>query len=142
MQGRAQEILRERLAGIVETYDETSKEIQSTLAQMAEAFELLMAQPDQAQPNVKVAHAKDEDGLEWEDVAAEHAAEGWLDTHFLPVITHMAVVAQEKSHKLDQSQRLAAFCGMTWGLPNFSHIARKALDCLLPAMLSSYQARI
>ena len=80
MQARAQEILREKLAGIVETYSDTSREIQSTLKQMDEAFELLMAKPDQVQRRKESLPAEDEEGLEWEEVAAEDTAEG-MTTH-------------------------------------------------------------
>lgn len=76
MQDRAQDILREKLVGIIDTYEETSKEIQSTLAQMNEAFELLMERPDQARVAQGSLPAQDEEGLEWEDVAEDDAAEG------------------------------------------------------------------
>ena len=76
MQERAQESLREKLVGIIDTYEETSKEIQSTLAQMNEAFELLMAKPDQARAAQDSLPAQDEEGLEWENVAEEITAEG------------------------------------------------------------------
>lgn len=79
-QARAQETLREKLAGIVVTYDDTSREIQSTLKQMDEAFELLMAKPDQAQRRKESLPAEDEDGLEWEEVAIEDTAEGTTDS--------------------------------------------------------------
>lgn len=75
-QARAQEILREKLASIVETYDETSREIRSTLAQMDEAFELLMPEPDRTQRGKQRLAAQDEEDLEWEDVAAEGIADG------------------------------------------------------------------
>ena len=61
---------------IVETFDETSAEIHSTLDQMAEAFELLMPKPDQAQRGARAEPAGDEEGLEWEDVGAADGAEG------------------------------------------------------------------
>lgn len=61
---------------IVETFDETSAEIYSTLDQMAEAFELLMAKPDQAQRGARTEPAGEEEGLEWEDVGAGDDAEG------------------------------------------------------------------
>ena len=76
MQARAQEILREKLTSIVGTYDETSREIQSTLTQMDEAFELLMTKPDRVQRGRQHLAAQDEEGLEWEDVTAEDAANG------------------------------------------------------------------
>ncbi len=75
-QARAQDVLREKLAKIVETYDETSREIHSTLTQMDEAFELLMPKPDQAQRGQQRLALQDEDDLEWEDVAAEDGADG------------------------------------------------------------------
>ena len=81
MQERAQEILREKLVGIINTYDETSKEIESTLAQMNEAFELLMAKPEQARVAQGSLPAQDEEGLEWEDVAEENTAEGERQGH-------------------------------------------------------------
>lgn len=65
---------------IVETLDETSAEIHSTLDQMAEAFELLMAKPEQAQRGARTEPAGDEEGLEWEDVGAADGAEG--DSHY------------------------------------------------------------
>ena len=79
---------------IVETFDETSAEIHSTLDQMAEAFELLMAKPDQAQRGARTEPAGDEEGLEWEDVAAADGTEGnsyytlqsWLHTVFLTTL--------------------------------------------------------
>lgn len=76
LQARAQNILREKLVKIVETYDETSREIQSTLVQMDEAFELLMPKPDQAERSKQRLAAQDEDDLEWEDVAADDGADG------------------------------------------------------------------
>ena len=76
MQDRDQEILRDKLVGIMDTYEETSKEIKSTLAQMNEAFELLMERPDQARAAQGSLPAQDEEGLEWEDVADEDAEEG------------------------------------------------------------------
>ena len=76
LQERAQEILREKLVGVINTYEETSKEIQSTLAQMNEAFELLMAKPNQARAAQDSLPGQDEEGLEWEDVAEEDASEG------------------------------------------------------------------
>ena len=87
MQARAQEILREKLTGIAETYDETSREIQSTLNQMDEAFELLMPTPDKTQPG-KQGTAQDEEGLEWEDVAAGDAASGTHDSSWKLLSVH------------------------------------------------------
>ena len=87
LQARAQEILREKLASIVETYDETSREIWSTLAQMDEAFELLMPEPEQAQRGEQRLAAQDEEDLEWEDVAAEGVADGSFDSLITPSVT-------------------------------------------------------
>ena len=69
------------------TYDETSREILSTLAQMDEAFELLMPKPEQAQRSTQRLAAQDEDDLEWEDVAAGDAADGvYCDLHRVPAL--------------------------------------------------------
>ena len=79
LQARAQEILREKLVSIVETCDESSKEVQSTLAQMSEAFELLMPKPEPAQRSKESPIAQEEEGLEWEDVAGDSA--GGVPSH-------------------------------------------------------------
>ncbi len=79
MQARAQEVLQEKLTVIVETFDETSADIHSTLDQMAQAFELLTAKPDQALHGARTEPAGDDDGLQWEDVA--NGAEGNSHDH-------------------------------------------------------------
>ena len=86
LQARAQDTLREKLVTIVETYDETSREIQSTLAQMEEAFELLMPKPDQAQRGKQGLAAQDEDDLEWEDVAGDAADGTYINLYTLSCI--------------------------------------------------------